>query len=244
MTPHEREVQDRLDAEKKAMRANAYGSGFRAPLHFDHCPYTAPICRAERAAWIAERLRLDVEEARGDESEDPETPSRMDRDDDRHSGVDVEMTGTRASALSKKKKATCSGPLREKRKYNWRDPARKNKRRRGSLSGSTSRRASTRRSNSGGNSQIDGADEQEEVVGKSQRPIWAWSEAHGAVINTRKPVESVRPDALATEGGTALPRLADRASATPSVGSDDLNASGALTAAVGSAKASFVHSDG
>ncbi|TGO09971.1 hypothetical protein BTUL_0148g00050 [Botrytis tulipae] len=244
MTPHEKEVQDRLDAEKEAVRANAYGSGFRAPLHFDHCPYTAPICRAERAAWIAERLRLDVEEARGDESEDPDTPSRMDLDDDRRSGVDAEMTRTRKSALSKKKRATCSGPIREKRKYNWRNPFRKNKRRRGSLSGSTSRRASTRRSNSGGNSQIDGADEQEEVVAKSQRPIWAWSEAHGAVINTRKPVELVRPDDLATEGGIALPRLVDRASATPSVGSDDLNASGAPTAAVGSAQASFVLSDG
>ncbi|TGO35962.1 hypothetical protein BHYA_0139g00080 [Botrytis hyacinthi] len=244
MTPHEREVQDRLDAEKEAIRANAYGSGFRAPLHFDHCPYTAPICRAERAVWIAERLRLDVEEARGDESEDLEAPSRMDLDDDRRSGVDVEMTRTGRSATSKKRRATCSGPLREKRKYNWRDPFRKNKRRRGSLSGSTSRRASTRRSNSGGNSQIDGADEQEEVVAKSQRPIWAWSEAHGAVINTRKPVELVGPDALATEGSTTLPHLADRASATPSVGLDNLNASGALATAAGSAKASFVLSDG
>ncbi|TGO62502.1 hypothetical protein BCON_0019g00380 [Botryotinia convoluta] len=244
MTPHEREVQDRLDTEKEAMRANAYGSGFRAPLHFDHCPYTAPICRAERAAWIAERLRLDVEEARGDESEGLGTPSRMDRDDDRRSGVDVEMTGTDTFALSKKKRATCSGPVREKRKYNWRDPVRKNKRRKGSLSGSTSRRASTSRSNSGGNSQIDGADEQEEVVTKNQKPIWAWSEAHGAVINTRKPVELVRPGALATDGGVALPGPVDRASATPSVGSDNLNASGALTAAAGSAKASFVLSDG
>ncbi|KAF7879834.1 uncharacterized protein EAF02_008004 [Botrytis sinoallii] len=244
MTPHEREVQDRLDAEKEAMRANAYGSGFRAPLHFDHCPLTAPICRAERAAWIAERLRLDVEEARGDESEDPETPSRMDRDDDRRSDVDVEMTGTGTSALSKKKRATCSGPVREKRKYNWRDPARKNKRRKGSFSGITSRRDSTRRSYSGGNSQIDGADEQEEVVAESQKPKWAWSDAHRAVINTRKPVELVRPDALATEGGTALPRLVDRAPVSPSVGSDNLDASGVFTAAAGSANASFVSSDG
>ncbi|TGO26038.1 hypothetical protein BPAE_0067g00100 [Botrytis paeoniae] len=244
MTPHEREVQDRLDAEKEAMRANAYGSGFRAPLHFDHCPYTAPICRAERAAWIAERLRLDVEEARGDESEDPETPSRMDRDDDRRSGVDVEMTGTGKSALSKKKRATCSGPVREKRKYNWRDPVRKNKRHKGSFSGSTSRCASTRRSNSGGNSQIDGADEQEEVIAKNQKPIWAWSEAHGAVINTRKLVELVRPGASAAEVSVALPGLIDRASAAPSVGSGNLNALDAPTAAAGSSKTSVFLSDG
>ncbi|KAF5874216.1 putative transcription factor c2h2 protein [Botrytis fragariae] len=243
MTPHEREVQDRLDVEKDAMRVNAYGSGIRAPLHFDHCPYTAPICRTERAAWVAERLRLDVEEAHGDESEDPETPSRLDCDDDRQFGVDVEMTGTGTSALSKKKRATCSGPLREKRKYNWRDPARKNKRRKGSLSGSISRRASNRRSNSGGNSQIDGADEQEEVVAKNQKPIWVWSEEHGAVINTRKPVELVRPGALAAEDGVVLPGPVDRASAAPSVGSDDLNASGAPAAAAGSSKTSIVLSD-
>ncbi|KAF7956952.1 hypothetical protein EAE96_004275 [Botrytis aclada] len=244
MTPHEREVQARLDAEKEAMKANAYGSGFRAPLHFDHCPYTAPICRAERAAWIAERLRLDVAEALGDESEGPDTPLGMNRDDDRHSGVDVEMTGTGRSSSSKKKKATCSGPLREKRKYNWRDPVMKNKRRKSSLSGSTSRRASIRRSNSRGDSQLDGADEQEEVVAKNQKPLWAWSEEHGAVINTRKPVESVRPGASTAEVVVALPALIDRASATPSIGSDNLNASGAPAAAAGSAKTSFILSDG
>ncbi|KAF7900683.1 uncharacterized protein EAF01_007985 [Botrytis porri] len=219
MNPHERGVQDRLDAEKEALRANAYGSGFRAPLHFDHCPYTAPICRAEQPAWIAERLRLDIAEARGDESEDSETQLGIDRDDDRRSGVDVELTGTGTSALSsKKKKATCSGPIREKRKYNWRDPVRKNKRRRGSFPGSASRRSSNRRSS--GNSQIDGADEQEESG------------------------ELVHPGALAAEDGVVVPGPVDRASAAPSVGSDNLIASGAPAAAVGNAENKIVLSDG
>ncbi|KAK6610261.1 hypothetical protein H4I95_03320 [Botrytis cinerea] len=246
MTPHEREVQDRLDAEKEATRANSYGSGFRAPLHFDHCPYTAPICRAERATWIAERLRLDVAEARGDESEDPESPLGMDSDDDRRFGVDVEMSGTGKSTLSKKKKkrATCSGPIREKRKYNWNDPMRKNKRRKGSISAGTSRGIRTRRSNSRGDAQIDGANEQEEEVVKNRKPAWAWSEAHGSVIDTRKPVELVRPGTLAAEGDVATTDLVDRASATHSVGLDTLNASRAPVADTGSAKTSFVLSDG
>ncbi|KAM0181745.1 hypothetical protein ACHAPC_007152 [Botrytis cinerea] len=246
MTPHEREVQDRLDAEKEATRANSYGSGFRAPLHFDHCPYTAPICRAERATWIAERLRLDVAEARGDESEDPESPLGMDSDDDRRFGVGVEMSGIGKSTLSKKKKkrATCSGPVREKRKYNWNDPMRKNKRRKGSISAGTSRGIRTRRSNSRGDAQIDGANEQEEEVVKNRKPAWAWSEAHGSVIDTRKPVELVCPGTLAAEGGVATTDLVDRASATHSVGLDTLNASRAPVADTGSAKTSFVLSDG
>ncbi|KAK6606448.1 zinc finger protein 2 [Botrytis cinerea] len=245
MTPHEREVQDRLDAEKEAMRANSYGSGFRAPLHFDHCPYTAPICRAERATWIAERLRLDVAEARGDESEDPESPLGMDSDDDRCFGVGVEMSGIGKSTLSKKKKrATCSGPVREKRKYNWNDPMRKNKRRKGSISAGTSRGIRTRRSNSRGDAHFDGANEQEEEVVKNRKPAWAWSEAHGSVIDIRKPVELVRLGTLAAEGGVATTDIVDRASATHSVGLDTLNASGAPVADTGSAKTSFVLSDG
>ncbi|KAM0134444.1 hypothetical protein ACHAO1_005656 [Botrytis cinerea] len=246
MTPHEREVQDRLDAEKEATRANSYGSGFRAPLHFDHCPYTAPICRAERATWIAERLRLDVAEARGDESEDSESPLGMDSDDDRRFGVDVEMSGTGKSTLSKKKKkrATCSGPVREKRKYNWNDPMRKNKRRKGSISAGTSRGIRTRRYNPRGDAQIDGANEQEEEVVKNRKPAWAWSEAHGSVIDTRKPIELVRAGTLAAEGGVATTDIVDRASATHSVGLDTLNASGAPVGDTGSAKTSFVLSDG
>ncbi|KAI9640012.1 hypothetical protein NHQ30_011571 [Ciborinia camelliae] len=150
------EVQKRLDAEKEAMRANAYGSGFRAPMHFDTCPYTAPINRSERAAWIAERLRLDAEERRGDGFEDVERLLGMDRDVNRHTAANAAagMTqgpGSSAAAGSKGKKATCAGPARVKRKYIWKDQEMKNKRRRGGVAAG--------RLLVGGAAQIDGTDE-------------------------------------------------------------------------------------
>ncbi|ESZ93241.1 hypothetical protein SBOR_6397 [Sclerotinia borealis F-4128] len=139
-TEHEKALQRRLDAEKEAMKANAYGSGFQVPMHYDAHPYTAPINTRDRPAWREERLRLDELERRGDGFEEIE----------RIRGMDRNMSGApdaEAEAPSKKaKKATCAGPDRVKRKYNWRDPSKKNKRR--------------REQGTGGAAQVDGTDEQ------------------------------------------------------------------------------------
>ncbi|KAF7863106.1 hypothetical protein EAF04_007189 [Stromatinia cepivora] len=219
-TPHEIEVQARLDAEKEAMRANAYGSGFRAPMHFDHCPYTAPICRGERATWVAERKRIDATEARDDDFEDVERLLGIDRDGNRHTTSNAGTPGS--SVFIKGKRATCAGPARVKRKYNWRDPDMKNKRRRGGISrggvsrggvsrGGVSRggvsRDGARSSRFRGQAQVDGADERVDTKG----PSWAWSEAVGAVINTRGPVKLFC--GTARRGG-ALPDLGSRDSSS------------------------------
>ncbi|CAD6447434.1 581ee51f-0c39-490b-85c4-2568314f2cb0-CDS [Sclerotinia trifoliorum] len=202
-TPHEIQVQARLDAEKEAMQANAYGSGFRAPMHFDHCPYTAPICRGERETWIAERKRIDTTKARDDCFEDVERLLRIDRDAYRHitsnSGTPV------SSVLTKGKRATCAGPARVKRKYNWRDPDMKNKRRRRGIT------RGAQNSRSRGEAQVDGVDERVDTEG----PSWAWSEAAGAVVNIREPITLLprtRPTSGSTRSGGALPSFGYRAS--------------------------------
>ncbi|KAJ8071900.1 hypothetical protein OCU04_002207 [Sclerotinia nivalis] len=202
-TPHEIEVQARLDAEKEAMRANAYGSGFRAPMHFDHCPYTAPICRGERETWVSERKRIDATEARDDYFEDVERLLGIDRDGNRHTTSNAGTPGS--SVFPKGKRATCAGPARVKRKYNWRDPDMKNKRHRGG----TTRGA--RNSRSRGQAQVDGADEQVDTKG----PSWAWSEAVGAVVNIREPVKlycGTRPTGGTARRGGAYPGFGFRAS--------------------------------
>lgn len=206
-TPHEIEVQARLDAEKEAMRANAYGSRFRAPMHFDHCPYTAPICRGERQTWIAERKRIDTTEARDDYFEDVEILLGIDRDGNRHSTSNSNKPVS--AVFTKGKKATCAGPARVKRKYNWRDPDSKNKRLRGRIT------RGAQNSRSRGQAQVDGADEQVDIKDPSWAWSWAWSEAAGAVVNIREPGTLFRGTRLSdgsTRSGGAIPDFGPRAS--------------------------------
>ncbi|QSZ31361.1 hypothetical protein DSL72_000926 [Monilinia vaccinii-corymbosi] len=160
-TPRETELQQQFDAEREQMRLNAIGSGFRAPMRFDTCPHTAPVNRLERKAWVAQRLRLDELELRADDDfEDEEKTLGLDRGVTRHdqnlAGIAMSDAPGSSSALPSKKKATCAGPARVKRKYIWKDQGMKNKRSRGGV------RPRPRPSRGGGDeAQVDGgADEQ------------------------------------------------------------------------------------
>ena len=185
-TPHEIEVQARLDAEKAAMKANALGSGFRAPMHFDHCPQTAPACAAERPDWIAERLRADAAELRGEEFDDIERLLGLDRNINRRS-----ISNPTTTLFGRSKRPTCAGPNRVKRKYNWRDPDVKNKRHRGGVLGSAAARDVSTPSSSSrdqGPAQIDGMDER--VVTQVAAYVMSNGAALPALASSVSPVDS------------------------------------------------------
>ncbi|KAB8301544.1 hypothetical protein EYC80_003390 [Monilinia laxa] len=117
-TARETELQKQFDQEKLQLRLNALGSGFRPPMHFDTCPHTAPISRLERVAWIQERVRLDEWERSADG--DGFVGGAAEREP---------LDGTDGAAgLQSRRKATCAGPARVKRKYTWKDGEMKNKR--------------------------------------------------------------------------------------------------------------------